>query len=271
MLDDDRADELGGLVGLALHGHPLKDVLELHAPGLLGQDGNVVRIPLHKTLALLDLAALGHRDHGADHHRVTLQLAAVLGVDADKPILVQHDVVPLKGFHRAEVGVLDRTVVLRLDLRLLEHLGGRTSDVERPHGQLGAGLTDRLGGDNADRLAELGGLVGGKILPIAGGADAALGLASQGRTDLHPLHAEGLDGNGGLLADDFTGGDHLLFADRIDDVVNGGPAINPVAEADDLIVPFQDRFHPDPPLRAAIRLTNDDIHGHVAKLAGHVA
>jgi len=101
VLDDDRADELGGLVGLALHGHPLEDVLELHASGLLGQDGNVVRIPLHKALALLDLAAFGHRDHGADHHRVTLQLAAVLGVDADESVLVQHDVVPLQGLHRA--------------------------------------------------------------------------------------------------------------------------------------------------------------------------
>ena len=178
---------------------------------------------------------------------------------------------PFEGLDRAKVGVLDRAVVLGLDLRLLKHLGGRAPDVERPHGQLGAGLADRLGGNDADRLAELGWLVGGQILPITGGADAAFGFAGQGGTDLHPLHAERLNRNGGLLGDDFTGGDHLPFADRIDDVVHGGPAINSVAEADDFIVPLEDRFHPDPPLRAAIRLTNDDIHGHVAELAGHVA
>src|SRR5436305_499393 len=34
-------------------------------------------------------------------------------------------------------------------------LTGNTTGVERPHGQLRAGLTDRLGGDDADRLADV--------------------------------------------------------------------------------------------------------------------
>ena len=38
---------------------------------------------------------------------------------------------------------------------------GDAAGVERPHGELRAGLADRLGGDDADRLADL------DVLPVA--------------------------------------------------------------------------------------------------------
>ena len=41
------------------------------------------------------------------------------------------------------------------DLGLLDTAGRRTTDVERPHGQLRTRLTDRLRGDDADRHAHL--------------------------------------------------------------------------------------------------------------------
>ena len=44
--------------------------------------------------------------------------------------------------------------------------------VEGTHGELGAGLADRLGGDDADRLAELDELAGRRRLAVAGGADS---------------------------------------------------------------------------------------------------
>ena len=50
---------------------------------------------------------------------------------------------------------MDHAVVLGLDLRNLEHLRRRAADVERPHRQLRARLADGLGGDDADRFAEL--------------------------------------------------------------------------------------------------------------------
>ena len=58
-----------------------------------------------------------------------------------------------------------------------------TTGVEGAHRQLGAGLTDRLGGDDADRLADVDQLAGGQRAAVAGGAGADLGLAGQDRAD----------------------------------------------------------------------------------------
>src|SRR5262249_31966454 len=58
-------------------------------------------------------------------------------------------------------------------------LACHTTGVERPHGQLGAGLTDRLRRDDTNRLADVDPLAGGQRPPVALGADAHLGLTDQ--------------------------------------------------------------------------------------------
>ena len=47
---------------------------------------------------------------------------------------------------------------------------GDTAGVERPHRQLRAGLADRLGGDDADRLADADQLAGRQVAAVAGAA-----------------------------------------------------------------------------------------------------
>ena len=56
---------------------------------------------------------------------------------------------------------------------------GDAAGVERPHGQLGARLADRLGGDDADRLADADQLAGGQVAAVARAADAVAGLAGE--------------------------------------------------------------------------------------------
>ena len=56
---------------------------------------------------------------------------------------------------------------------------GDAAGVERPHRQLRAGLADRLGGDDADRLAGADHLAGGEVAAVARAADAVAGLAGQ--------------------------------------------------------------------------------------------
>src|SRR4029079_3129960 len=58
-------------------------------------------------------------------------------------------------------------------------LAGHTTGVEGPHRQLRAGLSDRLGADDTDSLAELDLLARGERAAVAQGADAELGVARE--------------------------------------------------------------------------------------------
>src|SRR5690606_15364446 len=67
-----------------------------------------------------------------------------------------------------------------------------TTLVEGTHRELRSGLTDRLGGDDADRLADVDELAGRERTTVAGGADADRRLAGEHRAHLDRLDA-GLD------------------------------------------------------------------------------
>ena len=63
---------------------------------------------------------------------------------------------------------------------------GDTAGVEGTHGQLGTGLADGLGGDNAHGFAHRHRLAVGQVRAVALGADALGGAAGQDGADLHP-------------------------------------------------------------------------------------
>ena len=60
---------------------------------------------------------------------------------------------------------------------------GHAARVERPHRQLRARLADRLGGDDADRVADLEQVAGRQEDAVAGAAEPDLGAALQHRAD----------------------------------------------------------------------------------------
>ena len=70
---------------------------------------------------------------------------------------------------------LDGRVEGRLDARLLGAALGRAADVEGAHGELGARLADRLGGDDADRLAHVDDGAAREVAAVALDADAVCG------------------------------------------------------------------------------------------------
>ncbi len=187
MLDDDGAHDAGGLIDLFLDGDALDHVAEFDLAGLLGEDRDVVRIPFHEVLALLDLLAVADVDDGADDDGVTLEFAAILAVDGDGAVLVEGDPGAVEGLDGAQIVEADLAVVLGLDDRLLEGAGGGAADVEGTHGELRAGLADGLRGDDADGLAELHRQAGGQVAAVALDADAALGLAGEHGADLQLL------------------------------------------------------------------------------------
>jgi hypothetical protein len=144
-------------------------------------------------------------EEGADNDVVALDLLALVVDDLDRAGLVEDDVPALGGLHQAQRLVLDRAGGLDADLGGLEAAGGDAADVEGAHRQLGAGLADRLRGDDADGVADLGDAVGGRVDAVRLGVDAVLGRRCERRHDLHALDADVLDLGRDLLGDELAG------------------------------------------------------------------
>src|SRR5262245_28568581 len=180
--------DAGRLVERLRHRLALDQVLEGDGALDLGEDRTGVGIPLRDALAALDLVALVDQDAGTVLDTVHRALGPV-GIDHRHDHVADHR-------HRLAVGVLHHVLVLdldgavevRLDERLLRDLGS-AADVERAHGELRAGLADRLRGDDAHRLAHVDRRAAGEITPVAKRADPVGGLAGEHRADAQLLHA----------------------------------------------------------------------------------
>ena len=173
----------------------LVDLLDLLDEVLLGLGApadrqQLVRVDraLVELRAGADLLAGAHEQARAPREGVAVLLAGLVGDDDGQRL----------------VGLLDRDDPVLLGdlgqalrpagLEELDHArqavrdvgAGDAAGVERAHRQLRAGLADRLGGDDADRVADLGERAGRHRAPVAGLADAAGRLALEHRAHRHP-------------------------------------------------------------------------------------
>src|ERR671920_245054 len=96
-----------------------------------------------------------------------------------------HDQLALAVGHAAHRRVeADGAFALGLDARRHRRARSRAADVERAHGQLRARLADRLGGDDADRLADVDQAAAAEVAAVALRADAEARGAGQRRAHL---------------------------------------------------------------------------------------
>ena len=190
---------------------------------------------------------------------------------ADRAVLVEHHEVVVGAFHDLEVVETDDTLVLCLDDWLLEGLAGGATDVERPHGQLGSRLADRLRGDDTHRFTQLDGEPGGEVAAVTLSANTPLGLTSQRRADLELLQTDFLERGCGVLIDDLSGGDHSVASDRVFHGLAAGAPNDAGGKADHLLIPFINRADDDSVNRSAVFLGDDDILGSIDQLTREVA
>ncbi len=85
-----------------------------------------------------------------------------------------------------------------------------TTGVEGPQRELGAGLADRLGGDDTHGLAYLDIAPAGQVAAVAGGAHAVAQGAGQRRADVYLVDLQFFDDLCLLLVDHFACGDNDL-------------------------------------------------------------
>ena len=178
---------------------------------------------------------------------------------------------PLVALDHRQVVEPHRALVLGVERRLLRHPRRRAADVEGAHRQLRAGLADRLGGDDADRQAELDHLAGGQVAAVAVRADAAPALAGQHRADLHLLDAGVLDLGRLVLVDDVVDVEDDVAGDRVGDLLERDAADDAVAQRLDDLAALDDGPGLDAVDGAAVVLGDDHVLRHVDQAPGQVA
>ncbi len=142
--------------------------------------------------------------------------------------------------------------------------------MEGAHGQLGARLADRLGGDDAHRFADVHRGAAGQVAAVAGAADAGGRFTDQHRADLHRLDAGLLD----LLDQGLVQvgvGRHDDVAARILDVLGRRAAQDALAERDEHVAALDHRAQGDAARGAAVLFGDDAVLGHVDETTGQVA
>src|SRR6476469_8242499 len=226
---------------------------------------------------------------GADGHVVAVRdqqaraLADRVGVLVGAVVRHQHDAAGLVGVLHADPagGLGDRGHTLGgAGLEQLDHTGqtlrdvvtGHTTGVEGPHRQLGAGLTDGLGGDDADRLTDVDQLAGGQRAAVARSAGADLGVTGQHRTDPHLLDAGG----------DQRVDDHVTEVDAgereglplVHDVLGQGAGVDAglhvLVLAQGAIGALDRDRHGQATVGAAVVLADDDVLADVHQTTGQV-
>src|SRR6185312_4137388 len=140
---------------------------------------------LVELLARLDLLAVLDEQARAARERVTVLVAAVVGDDDGQRLvrLLDRDLAAdlrdlREALRLARLEQLDDARQAVRDVR-----AGDAAGVERPHGELRAGLADRLRGDDADRVADLREVAGRHRAAVAGLAHAGRRLALEHRAD----------------------------------------------------------------------------------------
>ena len=229
VVGDHALGDAGRFVDLLGQRARLDQVLVLHGAGLFGHHRAERRIPFGDAVAAADDMAGLAQQMRAIRHAVGRKLAPGHVEDRDFARPRQRQMPSVGIDDRRHVAELDGAVDRRFEVRLLVELGG-AADVEGPHRQLGAGLADRLGGDDSDRFADVDRGPAGEVAAVAFAAHALLGRAHQRRADLDALDSELLDLSDHRFIEQRAFGDHRLVGFRIDDVLGDGAAEDSVGE-----------------------------------------
>ena len=272
MLNDHHGFLPSGRIQFVIHRHALDNIVEHDLTALFRQNRHIVRIPLHKGFAFLDGFPVSHGQHGADRNIIILDLRAGLGIKNSNPtVLVQHNVAAIFKAHNSEAFVFQHTTFAGDNFRLLKDGGRRTPNVEGPHGQLRARLTNRLGSNDADGLTVLGSKASGQVATVAVGTHTLAHFAGEHRTHLHLFDVGVFDGGGFLLVNLFTGAhEEFVRVKWIDHIFAGVTTHETVGQMHDLFFAFINGFEPNTVVRPTISHLNDYVLRHIDQLSGHI-
>ena len=266
-VDHHQGRKTGHIVHLLGHREAFFDVLELGRTSVLGDDGAGQRVPVRQDGTGLDAFIGLDVQHRAIGHLVALALAAVVGNDDFARARNHHQLALVVG-HIAHGGVeANRAVGLGFHAGGHRRTRGRTPNVEGAHGQLGAGLADRLGGNHAHGLAQVHQAATAQVTAIALGAQPVTGFAGQCRANLDFINADCFQFIECELVEQGARRQQQAVGFRVQQVFGGGAAQHAVAQGFDHLAALDDGTHHGALGGAAIVFGHDQVLRHVHQTA----
>ena len=204
----DRVANVAAGIALGANRFAFNEILEADLTTRFGENRNRVRVPFAQYVALLDPRLVFELNRRTGRHFILVDFASLLVDQRNLAVARQHNSLTFCIDDGLEPRVFDDAVLRGLDVALFNITLGDTTDVERPHRKLGAGLADTLGGNDTDGHAFLDHRSGRHVHTVAASAEPQRRLAGHGTADLDPFETKFLD-----LAGDFAG-DHLILRDN---------------------------------------------------------
>src|SRR3990167_1897546 len=269
-IEDFDVGQTGQFVGLALDGDAFFHAHVGHGTFHFGNDRVGVRVPLGNNSASIDLVTFLHRNHRTVRQLVALTLTTELVGNRQLTGTRYRNQVAVQTLDVLEVVQTNRTTILHLDTISSGSPAGRTTDVERTHGQLGTRLTDRLSSDNADRFTDVDLVTTSQVATVALGADTVAGFAGDRRTHDHFVDAVQLDEFDPLLVDQGATRHQDFVAARLEYVLGNNPTQYALTQLLDHISTFDVRLHQQTVLGAAIDRGHHQILSHVDQATSQV-
>ena len=175
-------------------------------------------------------------------------------------------------FNCTDIFKTDHSIGFRHNFGLCVFGCRSTADVECSHGQLRSRLTDRLCGDNAERIADLSKLVCRKVASIAFDTDTMFDFTSQDGTDQNTRDIAFFDQCRKFRCEFLSCLDQqtTVIINRVADILCAETSDQTLFKRKCDFIAFDNRTEPDSFERSAVFGTADDILRHIDQLTGHV-
>src|SRR5690606_9123772 len=258
------ATQTGQFVGLSGHRNTLVHTHEGDETRLLGDDRVGVRIPLSHDLARLHFHAGFHGEFSTVGQLVPFTLTPMGISDSQCRRTGYHNQVAVLFLNGLHVMQTDRAAMLHLNVVHCRCPRSRTTDVERPHGQLGSRLTDGLSCDYTNRLTRIHQVATSQVATITFGTNTVAGITGNGGAHDQLVHTRFLDRRDQRFVEQGTARhQNILGVAGCIDVLGSYSTKNPVAQRHNHVATFDQWRDQQTLIGATVYLGHNQILSHV--------
>src|SRR5690606_17320395 len=258
-------------VSLGVNGNPFFNPNKGYEACYLGDNRVSMGVPLRHNLTGLDLITCFDAQLSTVGQFIPLALTAMTVGKRQSRRTGNHNQVTVRLLNGLQVVQTHGTAMLHMDAIHGRRPGSRTTDVERTHGQLGTGLTDRLSSNNTDRLTDVHQVTTGQIAAVALGTHSMAGITGNSGAHDDLVDPRLLNQLYQCLIQQGAGSQqYSLIITRCVDVTCSHTSQHSVTQRYNNITTFDQRSDQDALIGTTVNFGDNQVLSHVHQTTGQV-